>query len=763
MVFITGEGLSQDVQKEIKKPLPNQVPSKKQMQNEMQSAINEVNAQIADLEKKLAEAIANNEDEETIKDLRDQITMLKKQVQMVGGLNKSVSGMSEKTFKQAGEKEPLVPKKDAARINMLPKKVLTETQVVLLISKVHAQVEKMIPPAEKAEAIEIYNENKKVRNSVAVIANAASGCWMLGHWEKALYLMGRACMDDINDADNLNNYASFLISTGAEQAALPILEYLNDLYPGNSTIINNIGQAWFGLGDITNSKKWLSDATVVYGNHSQANSTLCAIYKSEGNTTKAIEVLKASLKETYDPEKEHELNRLGVQIKYSDLPDLSYPIKDDPSNVIALLNMLPEEYPAGIGDDDKVDKIDRFLNGVHTLREKLRVESDALDEQAVAQSKELVMDDQFRNEYLEAHNTPAYKLAHRSLQLLIAERQAGMAALPVQLLGPGLKPFGRNENIMTSLEIITECDRIWRKEVVEPVAALALAMQGSGHGNPTCSDVDAVTNAYMAKKAAFEKAGTQKIKQMVAQNKKQITNWAKTYYYGVQDQPYKGKNSVDDLTGLVVNKSKFTIHRERVRNADLDAFLGKAEQIVKRQEFIKSSCAPGGDSRLHTEGEDDLAPLISDLDCEFKKVVNMPVLVYTFTCNIKSEKPKKLKKRKPDIAKGSASSSNRGNQNNGTDVLYSPTSTALFITNAWNGRVNDRLDYAPLNSEDKDPSQFSIEYDKWGNIIDIKFQLNETSTGLADPDSKETGIESRWTWNAIASPKKGFLNKLVTR
>ena len=69
----------------------------------------------------------------------------------------------------------------------------------------------------------------------------------------------------------------------------------------------------------------------------------------------------------------------------------------------------------------------------------------------------------------------------------------------------------------------------------------------------------------------------------------------------------------------------------------------------------------------------------------------------------------------------------------------------------------------PLNAEDKDPSQFSIEYDRWGNLVGLNLQLNEEGTALADTDSKETEMDSRWSWNAIASPQKGFLNKLLIK
>ena len=73
---------------------------------------------------------------------------------------------------------------------------------------------------------------------------------------------------------------------------------------------------------------------------------------------------------------------------------------------------------------------------------------------------------------------------------------------------------------------------------------------------------------------------------------------------------------------------------------------------------------------------------------------------------------------------------------------------------------NENRQTEPLTAEEKDLSQFSIEYDKSGNLVGLKFQLNEEGTALADPDSEEAGIDWRWSWNAVASPKKGFLNKL---
>ena len=734
----------------------SQVPSKKEMQAQMLESVNEVKKQISELDKQIAKAESPDE----VKNLQEQKTMLNKQLEMMQGLNKNISGMSEKIFKDAAEQEnSKVPKKDFARINSLPKRTFNDAEALLFLRNMHEEVEKTIPAAEKQEALKMYNETKEKYKSADVTGNAASGCWMLGHWEKALYIMGRVCIDDMSNTDNLNNYAAFLTMTGAEQAAIPILEYLNKLYPDNSTILNNLGQAWFGLGDMMNAKKYLINATNLYDNHSQANGTLAEIYKSEGNTAAAIAVLKKAIKETYDPEKEHALNRLGVNLTYADLPELNYPMKEDPTGLIPFINILPENYPSAIGDDQSVDAIDRYLNGVSKLKEELAKEDETWNTKFEEHARKLVSDRQYNFDYIEAHNTPGYKLAKRSMDLLIAERLQGVSPLPAHLLSAGFFPLGRNENVVTHWEIILQCEKIWQDSVVESIAALALAMRSAGRAEPTCSEIDAVTNAYLAKSRQIYQNGTRLIKQLVRNNKKQLTKWSKIYLYGTMDTP---PDNTDDLTSLLIGNLEFSINRKRMRNEQLESFLGLAEKIVQRQGFIKSSCDPGSDKN-HTDDADDLQPLKVDLDCEFKKVVNVPAVVYTFTCNTKKEEPKGLKKRKPDVPKGSASNSRQRSQTRNRGPLgggnrgpsfFSYEPGELEIMNEHSG---------PLNAEDKDPSQFSMEYDRWGNIIDIKFQLNEDGTGLADPDSKETDIYSRWSWVASGNINRGVLRQLTIK
>jgi YD repeat-containing protein len=130
--------------------------------------------------------------------------------------------------------------------------------------------------------------------------------------------------------------------------------------------------------------------------------------------------------------------------------------------------------------------------------------------------------------------------------------------------------------------------------------------------------------------------------------------------------------------------------------------------------------------------------------------------VYTFAlkCNTVREKTKSnLKKRKSDVRKGSAHNSSRRNSGRGPIPGH----------RGPNVGAGEDSNNGPLTSEDRDMSQFSLEYNKWGNLIGFNFQLNEDGTTLKDPDSVESGVDSRWSWNAIASPKKGYMNKLLLK
>jgi tetratricopeptide (TPR) repeat protein len=181
----------------------------------------------------------------------------------------------------------------------------------------------------------------------------------------------------MSNSNNLNNYAAFLTMAGGEQAALPILENLNKKFPGNSTILNNIGQAWFGLGDMNNANKYLDSAIVLYPHHSQANMTKSEIQESEGKNAEAIESVKRAIQEHYTTDKEDRVNKLGGKVKFEEIP-FKYPKPWPPMGIEKFIIAIPP-YPMSAGDADINDKLWRdYKENLMAARNKLSAEIEQL-------------------------------------------------------------------------------------------------------------------------------------------------------------------------------------------------------------------------------------------------------------------------------------------------------------------------------------------------------------------------------------------------
>ena len=402
--------------KEVKKNLPNEVPSKTGMQAQMNEAINELNKQIVDIEKQITEAKKNKEDDSVIKNLEDQAAMLKKQVELMGGVTKSISNISDKEIQQAldDDHNTGVPKKDAARIKQVPGKILTDAELALCVNKIYTETDRLLGAKEKAEALEIFNAAKSEKKSFNYINNIASTLWLSGYTEMAIYVLGKACVADMTNSNNLNNYAAFLIMAGAEHAALPILQNLNQRFPGNSTILNNISQAWYGLGDMNNANRYLDSTVKIYRNHSQANQTKSKIQKSEGKTQESIESLKRSLEENYTTEKEARLNELGYKVKFEDVK-FRYPMKAEPLGIERFMFGIPA-YPFQGGYEAEFSRKEwyDFNTKIRTAIEALEIKEEVQKTKVDAYHKRLLDNPLL----LKPYNNKVCKTSGRKLELL---------------------------------------------------------------------------------------------------------------------------------------------------------------------------------------------------------------------------------------------------------------------------------------------------------------------------------------------------------
>lgn len=288
---------------------------------------------------------------------------------------KDMPKVSDKQLEDAWEDENrIVPKRDETRIASISQKVNDATMAGYLAA-IQKKIAEQLSPDVKSTGDKVINFIKSNAKNSSEAGNMANAIWIAGKPTLALCVMGKICADDPPNTDNLNNYAAMLSMHNAQHLAIPILNNLNKKFPGNSTLLNNLGQAWFGLGEISKAEKFLDSAIRIYAYHPQANITKAAIEKSRGNNTKAAEAIKKSIKHAYTNEKEDMLRKHGYKIT---LKDLRVPFKPG-SDPMGLGGFRRPEYPTSISELKSLKPVwESFNNDCDSKLTQLQAERKAI-------------------------------------------------------------------------------------------------------------------------------------------------------------------------------------------------------------------------------------------------------------------------------------------------------------------------------------------------------------------------------------------------
>ena len=349
---------------------------------------------------------------------------------------KNVSGISDTQIKKAIEDDNrIVPQKDIVRINIAWATTISAAEMSGYINKTQQAVLLKLSVATKTKGAIIYQQLKNLNKSAA---NTAVGLWLDGKPTLALYIMGEACKTDPANTIALNNYASFLTMCGAEQLALPILNNLNKRYPKNSSILNNITQAWLGLGDIAKAEKYADSTIRIYAYHPQANMAKCLIEESKGNIPAAIEAAKKSIRKAYSSEKDNKLKKLGYNLKSEDI-DWNRPM---PQDALGLDKFNWPEYPLDVEQNKLSEKEwNDFKNECQQKIDELKTKQQQAEQEYVKQSG-------LRNQHvIQASQNGQY------VQLM-----PGYAAKAIKKLGPGVNDVNGNQSFVftAALEPVTK-------------------------------------------------------------------------------------------------------------------------------------------------------------------------------------------------------------------------------------------------------------------------------------------------------------------
>jgi hypothetical protein len=402
-------------------------------------------------------------------------------------IQKNVSGISNTQIKKAVESDNrIVPQKDVVRINAATALTLSNAEMGIYITKTNMAVLTKLPSNDKLIASELLQQIIKLKLSVA---NSAVGLWMDGKPTLALYLMGEACKLDPTNTVNLNNYASFLTMCGAEQIAIPILNNLNKRYPRNSSILNNISQAWLGLGELNKAEKYADSSIHIFANHPQANMAKCLIEESKGNIQAAIEAGKNAISKSFSNEKETKLKKLGYHLKSEDI-NWDRPM---PQDGLGLSKFTWPEYPLTV-EQNKIQakEWDIFKTECQEKIDELKVKQESLEKAWQAANEyrnKLIISEGQKGHYVQLVPGNAAK-AMIKLGPAVKDINGNMSfvfANELQRVSKALLAVGDYENILDEKQ--KELDKKYKDQL------------GEGKSNPfeaICKDENEIRSEYLA-------------------------------------------------------------------------------------------------------------------------------------------------------------------------------------------------------------------------------------------------------------------------
>ena len=219
------------------------------------------------------------------------------------------------------------PKKQVKLLAAIPKTTFTTAQYTAYVKGLLVKFETQ--PTNK-NAIAFV---KKFNYKTAVEFYYSSFVfWYKGQHPEAIYAGLKSITLDPNNNVAMNNLAAMLNLSGYPHKAIPMLMYGSAKEKhASATILNNLGQAYYQLGDLPTAKTHLTSCVRIEQFNVEANNTLGHIESANGNSTVAAQHYQNSLKGGYNRSAASRLGKMDKKPEDAlNLPaPSSYPETDD--------------------------------------------------------------------------------------------------------------------------------------------------------------------------------------------------------------------------------------------------------------------------------------------------------------------------------------------------------------------------------------------------------------------------------------------------
>jgi tetratricopeptide (TPR) repeat protein len=186
-----------------------------------------------------------------------------------------------------------LPVRNNTLLSQLPKKILSRNELSAYLVVLDAQLTQKIG-SSSADSIKLTV--KQLGNDGEKLSYAAMVAWYKNDAETAVMLATKAATLSIDNNTALSNCAALFIMAGLENKAIPILQVLLQRQPNSSTVLNNLGQAYTGLGEVDTAMYYFGRCIKIAPEHPEANNTAAIICMKKGQTEQAKNHCTQSLK-----------------------------------------------------------------------------------------------------------------------------------------------------------------------------------------------------------------------------------------------------------------------------------------------------------------------------------------------------------------------------------------------------------------------------------------------------------------------------------
>ncbi len=220
----------------------------------------------------------------------DKLIRENKELQEQMKKNPELAEMMKKALEQEEEENTLPalvrsgPKKAVAKLAAIPTKIFTKGELISWASKSYQSLFGKLTVQQQSKylaALEACGNDARKMEDASILN------WIKKSPKPALLFAMKAVMQDGDPDMYWNNLAAMLNLTGNEDKAIIPLNYLLKKYPSTSIVLNNLGQAYLGLGDLDKAKQYFDSCLKYNPNHPEANHSMGLIYRFKGNSIKS--------------------------------------------------------------------------------------------------------------------------------------------------------------------------------------------------------------------------------------------------------------------------------------------------------------------------------------------------------------------------------------------------------------------------------------------------------------------------------------------